>query len=122
MNLLAVFAEVQIALFIDVFAINVMLQLIASVLIDAIDASPLDEVSVIGIPAVAIAEGLIIYWTTKSKALAILGMAESVVPGVDIIPFATISWMIKNGKLIGIIFLVLLLVIMYLIGWINLPF
>jgi|GEM_PF-1774895 len=98
-----------------------MLQLLASVLIDAIDASPLDELSVVGIPAVAIAEGLIIYWTTKSKTLAVVGMMESVVPIVDIVPFATISWIIKHGKLIGVIFLLLLIVVMYLLGWINLP-
>ncbi|MBU4245534.1 MAG: hypothetical protein ABIF85_07100 [Nanoarchaeota archaeon] len=98
-----------------------MLQLIASVLIDAIDASPIDELSVVGIPAVAIAEGLIIYWTTKSKALAVTGMLESVIPVVDIIPFATISWIIKHGKLIGIILLAVLIVVMYLLGWLALP-
>lgn len=95
-----------------------MLQLLASVFIDAIDASPLDEISVIGIPAVAIAEGLIIYWTTKSKSLAVIGMAESLIPVVDIVPFSTISWVIKHGKLIGIVFLVVLLAVLYLLGWI----
>ncbi len=98
-----------------------MLQLLASVLIDAIDTSPLDELSVVGIPAVAIAEGLIIYWTTKSKTLAAIGMVESVIPVVDVVPFATISWIIKNGKLIGIVLLVLLLTVLYLLGWLRMP-
>ncbi len=99
-----------------------MLQLLASVIIDAIDASPLDEISVVGIPAVAIAEGLIIYWTTKSKTLAVLGMMESVVPVVDVIPFATISWMIKNGKALLLIVLVLVIFALYLLGWLKMPF
>lgn len=98
-----------------------IIQLYLSVAIDAIDASPIDEMSVLGIPLVAIAEGLIIYWATKSKALAIIGMLESVIPGVDIIPFATISWAIKNRKMIGVLFLIVLLVVMYLLGWIGMP-
>lgn len=94
-----------------------MLQLLASVLIDAIDASPLDEISVVGIPAVAIAEGLVIYWVTKSKTLAIIGMLESIVPVVDVVPFATTSWIIRHKKAIGVVFLLLLLAIIYLLGW-----
>lgn len=94
-----------------------MFQLLASVLIDAIDASPLDELSVVGIPAIAIAEGLIIYWVTKSKTLAVIGMAESVIPVVDILPFATIAWIIQHRKMVGIAFLLVLIGTAYLLGW-----
>lgn len=100
-----------------------MIGLIMSLLIDAIDASPIDELTVIGIPAVAIAEGAIIYYTTKSKTLAVIGMLESIIPIVDIIPFATISWIIRHKKLAGIIVLILLLAAIYLLrGWIGLRF
>ena len=100
-----------------------MIQLLASIIIDAIDASPLDEMFVIGIPAVAIAEGLTIYWVTKSKTLAVIGMAESIVPVVDVVPFSTISWCIKHIKGIGIVILILMLAAIWLLrGWLGLPF
>jgi len=100
-----------------------MIGLILSLLIDVIDASPLDEISVVGIPAVAIAEGAIIYYTTKSKTLAVMGMLESLVPIVDVTPFATISWIIRHGKLIGMILLALMLLAIWMLrGWIGLPF
>lgn len=100
-----------------------MIGLVMSLLIDAIDASPLDELTLVGVPLVAIAEGGIIYYTTRSKTLAILGMAESIVPVVDIIPFATIAWVIRHGKMIGIALLILMLAAIYLLrGWIGLPF
>jgi len=100
-----------------------MIGLILSFLIDVIDASPLDEISVVGVPAVAIAEGAIIYYTTKSKTLAVIGMLESAVPIVDVTPFATIAWIVRHGKLVGMILLVLLLAAIWLLrGWLGLPF
>lgn len=100
-----------------------MIGLILSLIIDAIDASPLDEMTLIGVPAVAIAEGAIIYYTTRSKTLAVIGIMESVVPVVDVIPFATIAWVIRHGKPIGIVLLLVFLAAIYLLrGWIGLPF
>ncbi|MBW6451267.1 MAG: hypothetical protein K0B02_00870 [DPANN group archaeon] len=52
----------------------------------------------IGIPAVAIVEGAIIYYYTGNKWLSIIGVVESSIPGVDVVPFATISKIVAGKR------------------------
>ncbi len=73
-----------------------MLSYILPIAIDLIDASPFEETTLIGVPLVAIVEAGIIYYQTGNKWLALIGLAESIVPGVDVIPFATISKVIAG--------------------------
>ena len=75
-----------------------MMSYLLPILIDVIDASPFEEMSVLGVPAVAIAEAAIIYYTTRSKTLASIGLIESLIPGVDIVPFATLSRIVGGKK------------------------
>ncbi|NOQ37933.1 hypothetical protein GQ472_03510 [archaeon] len=75
-----------------------MLSYILPIAIDLIDASPFEEMTLIGVPLVAIVEAGIIYHQTGNKYLAVIGLIESVIPGVDILPFATISKVIFGKK------------------------
>ncbi len=68
-----------------------MFSYLLPIAIDLIDASPFEETTLIGIPLVALVEAGVIYNQTGNKTLATIGFAESIVPGIDIIPMATIS-------------------------------
>ncbi|NOR85582.1 hypothetical protein GQ473_05690 [archaeon] len=73
-----------------------MLGYLVPILIDLIDASPFEEMTFIGIFLVALVEAGIIYHQTGNKMLAIIGFVESIVPGVDVLPMATISKLIAG--------------------------
>ena len=75
-----------------------MIGYLLPILIDLVDASPFEEMTLIGIPLVAIIEAGIIYHQTGNKTLATIGLVESVIPGVDILPMATISKLIAGKK------------------------
>ena len=108
--------------------------LIFSLFIDLLDASPIEEIllgfgvlpGVVAEIIVAGVESYVIWYTTRSKALATIGFIESVVPGVDVIPFSTIAWTIKHGKWIAIGLLIIFLLVLYFVlswlGWLKLPF
>ena len=75
-----------------------MIGYLLPILIDVIDASPFEEMTLIGIPLVALVEAGLIYYQTGNKTLATIGLVESVIPGVDILPMATISKLIAGKK------------------------
>ena len=75
-----------------------MIGYLLPILIDLVDASPFEEMTLIGIPLVALVEMGIIYHQTGNKTLATIGLVESIVPGVDILPMATISKLIAGKK------------------------
>ena len=75
-----------------------MIGYLLPILIDLVDASPFEEMTLIGISLVALVEAGIIYHQTGNKTLATIGLVESIVPGVDILPMATISKLIAGKK------------------------
>ena len=75
-----------------------MIGYLLPILIDLIDASPFEEMTLIGIPLVAIVEAGLIYNQTGNKTLATIGLVESIIPGVDILPMATFSKLIAGKK------------------------
>ena len=75
-----------------------MIGYLSPILIDLVDASPFEEMTLIGILLVALVEAGIIYHQTGNKTLTIIGFVESIIPGVDILPMATISKLIAGKK------------------------